>query len=316
MAANTYEGFLLNSYPDDENAAYALGRLAECYEKESPSLDLDQAITVKAVERFTFLKNRYPASPYAKNAEDHIKRLTLKLGAREFYVGEFYYEAGRYNASILRLEYFLRAYPDGADRDKALHYLAEDYGELNRPDKAQEYRDRLKKEYPKSIYARSTAKERKSVSTLAAVSAAGGSPARTVVPVPTVSQPASGVPALEKKEAPAPVFSYEERKKREIDLRPPEPVSPPKDAKGETEDTKATPDNAGDKSGKRAVSSPDTVASGAHAEGAAAGKTAPKAEPAEKEMKAEAETKDGDTKDVEARREKGRPWFFHQKTAR
>src|SRR5208283_5707841 len=57
MAATTYEDFV-NSYPDDENAAYALKRLAESYEKQSPTIDRDQAITLKAIERFTFLRNR------------------------------------------------------------------------------------------------------------------------------------------------------------------------------------------------------------------------------------------------------------------
>ncbi len=94
LAGGTYEDFV-NSYPDDENAAYALHRLGECYEKQALTVERDQAITLKAIERFTFLKNRYPASPYAKDADAHIAALTQKLAAREFYVGEFYYRIGQ-----------------------------------------------------------------------------------------------------------------------------------------------------------------------------------------------------------------------------
>ena len=111
MAAAIYEDFV-NSYPEDENAAYALRRLAECYEKLSPTIDRDQANTFKAIEHFTFLKNRYPQSPYAKDADAHVLSLTRKLAARELYVGEFYYKWEKYNASIIRLEYFLEKYPD------------------------------------------------------------------------------------------------------------------------------------------------------------------------------------------------------------
>jgi len=125
IASAIYEDFV-NSYPEDENAAYALRRLAECYDKLSPTIDRDQANTFKAIERFTFLKNRYPKSPYAKDADIRVLGLTRKLAARELYVGEFYYKWGKYNASILRLEYFLEKYPDATGRDKALYLLTQD----------------------------------------------------------------------------------------------------------------------------------------------------------------------------------------------
>ena len=55
MAAGTCEDFV-NSNPDDENAAHGLKRLGESYEKQSLTIDRDQAITLKAIDRFTFLK--------------------------------------------------------------------------------------------------------------------------------------------------------------------------------------------------------------------------------------------------------------------
>jgi lipopolysaccharide transport protein LptA len=213
-----------------------LKRLGESYEKQSPTLDRDQAMTVKAVERFTFLKNRYPTSPYAQDAESHIRDLNRKLGARELYVGEFYYKTGNYNASILRLEYFLKAYPEGADRDKALHYLAEDYRELSEPAKEQYCRDRLKREYPKSIYVRAAKKERRTVVRLAdattpavAPPVVAVKPAAEAAPVAPVTPPTDGAVQTPKADAGSSVaanLNYDEKKKREIDLRPPEPAPP------------------------------------------------------------------------------------------
>jgi outer membrane protein assembly factor BamD len=215
IAAATYEDFV-NSYPEDENAAYALRRLAECYDKLSPTIDRDQANTFKAIERFTFLKNRYPKSPYAKDADIRVLGLTRKLAARELYVGEFYYKWGKYNASILRLEYFLEKYPDATGRDKALYLLAQDCRELHNPEKAQAYLDRLRREYPKSMYAGQMKKERKSKSLpVAGVGAASPRSASGASPP-----------------APAADFSYSEKQPREIDLRPARPPAREGDVQG------------------------------------------------------------------------------------
>jgi outer membrane protein assembly factor BamD len=223
MAAGIYEDFI-NSHPEDENAAYALKRVGECYEKLSPSLDRDQANTYKAVERFTFLKNRYGSSTYARDIDAHLKNLTEKLAARELYVGEFYYRTEKYNAAVMRLEYFLMKFPEAKDRDKALYYLAQSYKELNKPDKSQHYLDRLKQEYPKSVFSAPIKRERKRLQI-----------ARPEPPQAT--GPAAIVPAS---------YVYEERKRKEIDLRPVEPFvvkdaepgSPAKDRASEAADAK------------------------------------------------------------------------------
>ena len=215
VAAAIYEDFV-NSYPEDENAAYALRRLAECYEKLSPAIDREQANTFKAIERFTFLKNRYPKSPYAKDADVHVLSLTRKLAARELYVGEFYYKWEKYNASIFRLEYFLEKYPEATGRDKALYLLAQDWRELHNPEKAQAYLDRLRREFPKSIYVGQKKKERKGKSLV--VAGVG------VAPTGSVSGASPSVPTAD--------FSYSEKQAREIDLRPAQPPAREGDAQG------------------------------------------------------------------------------------
>jgi outer membrane protein assembly factor BamD len=216
MAAGIYEDFV-NSYPEDENAAYALRRLAECYEKLSPDLDRDQANTFKAIERFTFLKNRYPQSAYAKDADARVLSLTRKLAARELYVGEFYYIWMKYNASIFRLEYFLEKYANALGRDKALYYLALDYRALHNPEKAQAYLDRLKREYPKSMYIGQKKKERKSLRLVAAGATTTGSASAGTNPAALSST--KGGPSSESA-PPAADFSYSQTPAREIDLRP------------------------------------------------------------------------------------------------
>ncbi len=225
LAAGAYEDFV-NSYPEDENAPYAMKRLCESYEKELPTIDRDQTITLKAMERYTFLKNRYPQSPYAAEADAHLLSLNKRLAAREYYIGEFYYKTGNYNASIMRLEYFLSRYPDAENRDKALYYLAQSYKELDRPDRERQCLEILAKEYPKSQYARPTQKERKAQKTSrgASASAADVAAAKSLPVVAAQSLPVAAAKSLPVAAVTRASFSYDEKKKKEIPLRPVEAV--------------------------------------------------------------------------------------------
>ena len=63
---------------------------------------------------------------------------------------------GSYNASIVRLEYFLHTYPAAKGTDKAFHHPAQEYRELYHPEKAQYYLDKLKQEYSKSKHTTTT----------------------------------------------------------------------------------------------------------------------------------------------------------------
>jgi len=148
-ALSIYEDFF-KAHPEDENIPYVLLRIGECYEKLALSMDRDQAYTLKAIERYTYLANRYPSSSYIATAEASLKRLNQKLADRELYVGEFYYKTSQYNAAINRLEYLLKKYPSANGLDKALHYIALSYKALGDPVKSDEYIEKLRNEYPKS----------------------------------------------------------------------------------------------------------------------------------------------------------------------
>ncbi len=149
LALGTYEDFF-KAHPEDENIPYVLLRIGECYEKLALSLDRDQAYTLKAIERYTYLRNRYPSSDYVSAAEGKLERLNQKLADRELYVGEFYYRTNLYNAAITRLEYLLKKYPKANGLDKALYYISMSYKALGDPVKSDEYSEKLRNEYPNS----------------------------------------------------------------------------------------------------------------------------------------------------------------------
>jgi outer membrane protein assembly factor BamD len=162
LALSIYEDFF-KAHPEDENIPYVLLRIGDCYDKLALSMDRDQAYTLKAIERYTYLKNRYPTSDYTATAEANLKKLNQKLADRELYVGEFYYRTYQYNAAIVRLDYLLKKYPDVNGLDKALYYIALSYKALGEPVKSNDYLERLQREYPKSTLEKSIKRERQTL---------------------------------------------------------------------------------------------------------------------------------------------------------
>jgi len=162
LALSVYEDFF-KAHPEDENISYVLLRIGDCYDKLALSMDRDQAYTLKAIERYTYLKNRYPTSDYTATAEANLKKLNQKLADRELYVGEFYYRTYQYNAAIVRLDYLLKKYPDANGLDKALYYIALSYKALGEPVKSNDYLERLQREYPKSTLEKSIKRERQTL---------------------------------------------------------------------------------------------------------------------------------------------------------
>jgi len=149
MASGVYTDFL-NSHPDDENAPYVLWRLGESFEKLSLTIDRDQTYTLKGIERLTYLQNRYPTNQYALDATAALQRLTEKLSDRELYVGEYYYRTGNFNAATIRLEYFLNKYPGAKGTDRALFTLSAAYKELADSERSRYYMEKLVTDYPSS----------------------------------------------------------------------------------------------------------------------------------------------------------------------
>jgi outer membrane protein assembly factor BamD len=244
LAAGTYEDYF-KAHPDEENIPYVLFKLGECYEKLSPTVDRDQANTLKGIERITYLRNRYPNTPYAAESADRLKAFIQKLADRELYVGEFYVRTAQYNGAIIRLEGMLKRFPESKNTDKALFYLYDAHRQLGDQQKANEYLETLRTKYPKSMYARTTVRERKTLKVTQTPPAAGeaakqapaaaGSPGlypetQDTIPLPssvespTIATPQaeSSAPAAPQVAAPAQASPYVERPKKVIDLRPPE----------------------------------------------------------------------------------------------
>lgn len=190
LALNLYEDFF-KAHPEDENIPYVLLRIGDCYDKLALSMDRDQAYTLKAIERYTYLKNRYPTSTFTETADKNLMDLNQKLADRELYVGEFYYRTYQYNAAIIRLDYLLKKYPEAKGLDKALYYIALSYKALGEPAKSDDYLDRLQREHPKSPLQKSIKREKQTMQS-------------QKVELPPVRQGSVEAPVVQEKPTPQP----------------------------------------------------------------------------------------------------------------
>jgi outer membrane protein assembly factor BamD len=112
-----------NLHPKNEAVPYVVYQIGRCYFDRLQSIDRDQTMAREALQTFARLIRTYPASSYAKKAEEHMKVCNKNLAEHEFYVGIFYYKTRHYKAALERFKTVLRSYPDLGVHRKALEYI-------------------------------------------------------------------------------------------------------------------------------------------------------------------------------------------------
>jgi outer membrane protein assembly factor BamD len=118
-----YEEFE-NLHPKNEAVPYVVYQIGRCYFDRMHTVDRDQTMTAEALKTFERLVGSYSDSPFAGDAEAHIKVCNRNLAEHEFYVGMFYYKSKHYKAALERFKAVVRSYPDHGVHYKALQYIA------------------------------------------------------------------------------------------------------------------------------------------------------------------------------------------------
>jgi len=150
-AAIEYEQFL-KIHPYHRHSSYAQYQLAMCYFKSIRTPDVSYSDAQKALTEFEKLLRLYPRNPYIDAAESRIKMCKSILA--EFYVGQFYFKKGSYNAAALRLNGLIQDYPESKKEPEALYYLGLSYKNLNDQDKALTTLTSLIEKYPASSFSK------------------------------------------------------------------------------------------------------------------------------------------------------------------
>ncbi len=110
----------------------------------------DQTRTKAALKALKVLRQRYPKSRYAAEAENRIRIATDLLAASEMNVGRYYLEKHNYLAAINRFKVVVKEYQTTAHVEEALMRLTESYMAMGITNEAQTATAVLGHNFPKS----------------------------------------------------------------------------------------------------------------------------------------------------------------------
>lgn len=124
-------------HPGTKDAPLAHHIIASAYFDDIKTPNRDQAPTRKALEQLKILKQRYPDSQYAKDADNRIRIAEDNLAASEMEVGRYYLEKKNYVAAINRFKTVVSDYQTTRHVEEALYRLTESYLTLGINNEAQ-----------------------------------------------------------------------------------------------------------------------------------------------------------------------------------
>ncbi|MFM2422378.1 MAG: outer membrane protein assembly factor BamD [Pseudomonadota bacterium] len=114
-------------HPGTKEAALAHHIIASAHFDEIKSPGRDQTATRKALSELRILRQRYPDSPYSKQADNRIRIAEDILAAHEMSVGRYYLKQAQYQAAINRYKTVITEFQTTVHVEEALYRLVEAY---------------------------------------------------------------------------------------------------------------------------------------------------------------------------------------------
>lgn len=127
----------IDTYPADEDAAYAKYLLALSYYDQIEEVGRDQGLTFQALQALRAVIEQYPDSEYAKSATLKFDLAFDHLAAKEMEIGRYYLKRNNYTAALNRFRIVVEQYQTTTQTPEALYRLIECYVALGLTDEAQ-----------------------------------------------------------------------------------------------------------------------------------------------------------------------------------
>ncbi len=115
----------LNTYPTDENLAYAHYLIAMCSYEMIEDEKRDTAPLILAKDKFLFIKKKYPNTDFASDAKFKIEFINDILASKEMYLGRHYIKKEKWIAAINRFQNVIKDYEETIFIEEAIHRLVE-----------------------------------------------------------------------------------------------------------------------------------------------------------------------------------------------
>ncbi|MCB2136715.1 MAG: outer membrane protein assembly factor BamD [Rhodobacteraceae bacterium] len=127
----------IDTYPAEEDAAYAKYLLALSYYDQIDEVGRDQGLTFQALQALRAVIEEYPDSEYAKSSILKFDLAFDHLAAKEMEIGRYYLKHGHFSAAINRFRVVVEQFQTTSHTPEALHRLVEAYLSLGITDEAQ-----------------------------------------------------------------------------------------------------------------------------------------------------------------------------------
>lgn len=127
----------IDTYPGDEDAAYAKYLLALSYYDQIDEVGRDQGLTFQALQALRDVIEQYPDSEYARSAILKFDLAFDHLAAKEMEIGRYYLKKAHYTAAINRFRVVVEQFQTTTHTPEALLRLTEAYLALGITDEAQ-----------------------------------------------------------------------------------------------------------------------------------------------------------------------------------
>ena len=127
----------IDTYPGDEDAAYAKYLLALSYYDQIDEVGRDQGLTFQALQSLREVIEEYPDTEYARSAILKFDLAFDHLAGKEMEIGRYYLKQGHYTAAINRFRVVVEEYQTTTHTPEALMRLVEAYLALGLTDQAQ-----------------------------------------------------------------------------------------------------------------------------------------------------------------------------------
>jgi len=121
-ALDKFESFV-RLHPNHEMIPYALYMMGMCHFEMLGDEMRDQTASAKAVGYFSNVTERFPKSPYAKDASEKLKVLTLYAAKKHVYIAEVLMREDRHAPAIARLQHALKMGLDAESKRQAIEML-------------------------------------------------------------------------------------------------------------------------------------------------------------------------------------------------
>lgn len=159
-AVEAYTEFLRLHPHSTTRADYAQLRIALCWQKQMRTTDRSPEPARKALAAYEALVRGYPRSLLLEQGREGIVATRRRIAEHELYVADFYRRTEKFRAAAGRYELVLRDYADSGYTDQVLYELGECYRELREQEKADQFYDQLRREYPQSRFVRALDKSK------------------------------------------------------------------------------------------------------------------------------------------------------------